>query len=241
MKMKNSDFRDVFVVIVIFVVCGFVSPLEGGSGGGSGCPRTPYNLNDEITENDIVKMKNISSKKRSIELLTFKDSSIIKAEEQLGLVYMKNSDEPIQPIFEFHGLTESGEEVVIDFSEIGSLSVLKIDNNLFSKDRVLLNIVVFPNITPKELLDINPSFSELEDMYKENIRIWVLLEDDQKGELSFVGKRWSRDYRVLGKLRDVKLKSKVYFGYDYTDDIWWAIQSVIDDKEYPHKQYAAHR
>lgn len=241
MKMKNSGFRDIFVVIMIFVIYGFVSPLEGASSGGSGYPVTPYEYEDEITEKDVVKVKNISSMKRNIKYLPFKDANSIRYGQQIGLVYVKNRDDPLQPVFKFHGVTESGEEVVIDFSEIGSFSVIKVDNNLFSKDRVFLNIVVFPNITPKELVDINPSFSELEDKYKKNVRIWVLLEDNKKGELSFVRKRRSGDYEILGKLRDIKLNYEVDLGCEECeneDTLWWAIPSVIEDSKYPHRWYA---
>ncbi len=49
MKMKNFGFKDVFI-IALFVIFGFISPLEGGSGGGSGYSVTPYEYEDEIIE-----------------------------------------------------------------------------------------------------------------------------------------------------------------------------------------------
>lgn len=248
MKVKGFDckFRFIFLVLVLFF--GIILGAEGDIGGGGGVLITPYVPEKEIKEEEVVQVKNMSSRTRLVNTLELKETVIDGPLEYVGLLYVEDQDVEGEPFFQFKGVSESGDEITIDFSEVERFLVLRIKNRWFAKDQAFLEVVRFPDISPKDLLTKRPAYSDLREKYTKRVRLWIPLENNNKNELCLVGKKWPHEdqYQILSKLRDIKEHSEVIFEYGYfrseltgerIPSIWWAVDSVIQDEQYPHKHY----
>ena len=157
-------------------------------------------------------------------------------------------------LFEFRGADESGREALIDFSEVASFKILRIDDR---NDRALFEVQVFPEISVEKLLESKLGYSELKDKHTKVKRLWIKLSDKEKGELYFVtvlakGSRvfswasvyeeiedaWFNDdkYFIESEERVKDMKHNMQVVLDYNEDaIWWAIPSVTEDAAYPYR------
>jgi hypothetical protein len=249
MKAKGLDYKFKVVVFLFLIVFGTDFSAKGDVGGGSGKAATPFVPGKEVKEEEIVFVKNISKRSRTIEELKLKGKRTTQYGEKVGLNYVKDQNVSDEPFFEFRGTTETGDTMNIDFSEVKSFTLLRIDNRWFARDRALLQVVQFPYISPKDLLSIKPkpSYSDLKKNYTKSVRLWVTLEGEAHSELCIIGVKWSDEekYEVLSKLRDIELNSEVILEYGNFEvesigrmpSIWWAIPSVIQDERYPYKLY----
>ena len=249
MKAKNLDYKFKAVVSLFLILFGTVFAAKGDIGGGSGIAITPYVPDKEIKIEEIVYVKNFSKKSRSIEELSQKGTRVTQYGEKVGLIYVKDQNVNDEPFFEFKGTTETGAKINIDFSEVKSFTLLRVDNRFLGKDRALLQIIQFPYISPEDLLSIKPNYSDLKENYTKSVRLWVTLEGEAGSELCIVGVKLfdEEKYEVLSKLRDIELNSRVILEYGIFEvdsigqmpSVWWALPSVIQDRDYPYKQYQA--
>lgn len=251
MKAKNFGYRSTVVILVLFIVLSTILAAKGDIGGGPGDAITPYVPDKGITVQQIVIIKNSSNGARKVADLKLKGTHVTQYGEKVGLMYVVDQNVIGEPSFKFRGVSESGDNGTtdIDFSEVRSFTLLRIDKRLFRRDRALLEIVKFPNILPEDLLSQKPSYSELlEGDYTQRVRLWVILESERNGELCLVGKKlYERDqYQVLARLRDIEPNSEVILGYgdarvegiaNPVPTIWWATHSVIEDERYPYRRY----
>lgn len=251
MKVKNFGYRSTVLVLVLVIVLSTTLAAKGGIGRGPGDPITPYVPNERITVEEIDIIKNESNDARTVADLKLKGTHVTQYGEKVGLMYVVDKNVIGEPSFKFSGVSESGDSGTtdIDFSEVKSFTLLRIDKRLFRRDRALLEIVKFPNILPQDLLSQRPSYSELlEGNYTQRVRFWVILESERNGELCLVGKKlYERDqYQVLVRLRDIEPNSEVILGYgdarvegiaNPVPTIWWATHSVIEDESYPYRRY----
>ncbi len=245
MKLKNLS-KIIGIFFMVPLILGTALQANGDIGGGSGRIITPYVPGKEIKEEEVVEVKKISSRLRRINNLRVENSHISKRGIEVGLMYVKDETADKEPFFKFKGVIEGDDTPVeIDFSEVDRFFLLKVKKPWFSKDKALLEVIQFPDVSPGDILAKKTSYTELRENYTKKVRLWVKLEEE--GELCLVGKVYGQeDYKVLSKLRDIKQNSEVILEYGFfqkepggiqISSIWWAIDSVIKDKKYPYKVY----
>lgn len=246
MNPKNLS-KIIGIFFVLPLVFGTIHRINGDVGGGSGKVVTPYVPGKEIKEMEVVEVKKISSSTRRINGLKLENSHVPIYGAGVGLMYVQDEAVKGEPFFKFEGIIEGDDTPVeIDFSEVDRFSLLKVKKPLFSEDKALLEVIQFPDISPRDIIAKNPSYSLLRKNYTKKVRLWVNLQ--KKGELCLVGKMYDKEgYKVLSKLRDIKQNSDVILEYGFfqkqpggmrISNIWWATDTVIKDKNYPHRLYA---
>ncbi len=157
-------------------------------------------------------------------------------------------------LFEFRGTDEAGKDVSVDFSVVKSFKIVRTENH-----RALFEIVAFPVITPGKLVELKPSYTELRSGYTRVVRMWIVLQDTDRGSLYIAGVV-GREPKVLlerGGYREMcdswfedgayfveseEIMSHIETGREVVleynaNSVWWAIPSVIQDKDYPFRQY----
>ncbi len=156
--------------------------------------------------------------------------------------------------FQFRGVNESGREVSVDFSVVKEFKIVRKEN-----ERALFEIVVFPDITPEKLVELKPSYSELRSRYTRVVRVWIALQEQDKGSLYIAGvvggeskallpgggyremcDSWFEDgaYFIESEERVGHIEANRNVVLEYNgNSVWWAIPSVIQDRDYPFRQY----
>ena len=249
MKTKIFGYKIKIVIVLLIMSISWPLPAIADIGGGSGLPISPYSRYEaEVSESDVIEIKQSASQARKVADLKVQGTHIPRYGKQVGLMYLSNERVLGVPFFEFKGINELGDEIAIDFNIVKSFSLIAVEKRWFRKDRAQIEVIIFPIISPKELLETKPSYTELEEKYTKRVRLWVNLEDEGKGELCVVGKSWENKYEVLSRLRDIEPSAEVFLGYGRIPSgefrfqpIWWAIDSVVEDSRYPYRLYPAAR
>jgi hypothetical protein len=242
-----------------FVVCLAISILAGvrswaDIGGGSGRALTPYRQDRPVVLNDVETVKRQAAKARDVNSIHLKDSHASARGSGIGVMFVTGNQVSGTPMFEFRGLDAGGRKTVVDFSVVDTVSLVQFENNFLSDDRAQLEIKLFPDVTPKDLLSKNPTYTQLRQQHERTVRLWIPASRGGGGELAFVAQndnpfleRSDRNrYEVLAKLRDIEPNMPIEFLWGRFEHngtrlpaIWWAIQSVIKDEKYPHKAFMA--
>lgn len=246
MKAEISVFKSRDICLILVALCFAVLPALGDVGGGSGTVITPYVGQRDPTVKDIKRLKEISKRNRTIHDLKLRNTNRTKYGEKVGLMYVEGERAAGKPLYQFSGITESGDKMSIDLSEVRSFTVIKIKSSFFADDQATLRIVQFPTITPEKLFKSNPTYTELDSKYKKAVTLFVPLQKDKK-ELALVGKFGDEDnHSILSLFRDIEANQEVELGYGNfyyeklkirIESIWWATRSVINDNKYPFKMY----
>lgn len=208
-----------------------------GLANGPGIPITPYKKGTSITPQDIEKVRTQSSSYRVITELRTKGSKVPRFGKRVGFAYVTDNGKVGETAFKLRGIAESGGDVTVPLSDVKSFTILKVEDRWFARDRTLLNVTVFPSISTSELLQSGPTHSQLTESYTRQMRMWVFLEDKNKGQLSMVGKKWGDNYEVLFAIQDLGLNVPVVLDWPVMENapIWWAVESVIKDDKYPYR------
>jgi len=258
--MRAKNFFNKFFIILILSLF----PIEGasgGSGGGGGRIITPYLQDDEITERKINENRDFARKNAMIWKVKIRRSrndffdqidnatdELIPPEEtakteyvvrvrSFSLKYLNKTGERGEPEYKFEGQTEKGEIVSIEFSELERFKIIKIENNLFSKDQAIVEIIQFPTISAKRLLEEKPTYTQLKQKYSKSWKLRIDLENDEGKELYVTG-CFTNDGKciVVKKFRDMDQHTiPMHYPQLPPKYFWWAIPSVADDKSYPHR------
>ncbi len=234
MKINTLGSKSAVIIFVLSTFFNMVMFANDGSANGPGVPISPYPRHkEEISEDEVVRVKNISRRMHFVRELKIKGTHSYGNWQEVGLMFLKNQNARSEPFFQFKGNTESGDKVTIDFSVVESFSILRVDNRLIKKDRALLEIILFPNISPREILALKPTYSKLRKNYRKRLRLWIALEGEEGKELYLVGRDYD-EYELIAKLRDIE---KVDFdpGLPGREVLWWAIHAVVMDERYPHR------
>jgi hypothetical protein len=202
-----------------------------------GEPITPYKKGATITSQDIEKVRAQASSYRVISELRVKGTKVPLFAERVGFAYVTSNDKVGEPDFNLKGSGESGGDLTVPLSDVDSLTLIKVEERWFGSDRALLEVTVFPSCSSSELLQLNPTYSQLRESFSKKVRIWVVLENEKKGQLRMVGRKWQENYEVLLAIRDLELNVPAVFGWPPRPNapIWWAVGSVIKDDKYPHR------
>jgi hypothetical protein len=159
-------------------------------------------------------------------------------------------------LYYLEGYSEGNEKQIIYLSEIEKIMILEVDK---VHNKLLIEVVKFPDISPNELLSIKPTYTKLKGNYTTELKIWVNSVNEKGEELyiaeahhkndprmdNFFGlnKDWfdEKEYFVGNERKLIKFQKddEIKFSYE-NKNIWWAIPSVTNDIEYPHRFYFAH-
>ncbi|MEN3332066.1 MAG: hypothetical protein V7641_1431 [Blastocatellia bacterium] len=214
---------------------------------------SPYSDREEITLEKVKKQREIALTSMVVNYQTDGTKENIS---EVGIAYVKNGRTIGQIKRELNGVTKDGSPIVISFSDIKEVSVIRTES-IGPKIRALLKVWIFPDISPEQLVKERPTYSKLIEMYTAHERLWVEITNVNTGALSFVGKTWDRDKRVWieappRRLQDFNARSRIEFLYSSLspDDreggkwkgngqgLWWAIPSVFRDAAYPYRRRA---
>ena len=236
MKAKNIGSNRTLVVQAILTALVLVSQVQANVGGG-GIPITPYPRGSQVTLQQVTKMRQKANLTRSVEYVSIVGTHVQKSGYEVGLGYVK--DRVVgEPAFKFQGVDEQNHELEVEFADVTSFRLLQVDRKLFGKDEAVLEVTVFPTLTPEQLLAEKPTYSTLLKVHKRIVRLRVML---QKGssELCMLGTSLRKNsYKVVFRIRDLEPGTEVKLdrgNQRSLEGLWWAIQSVTDDPEYPER------
>lgn len=203
--------------------------------GGGGKLQTPYAKPGNVTEEELVKVKALSARCRDATI-PLDRPDFPPRPKHLALVVAKQGKISGKPMYKFEGKDEAGKPASADFSDVKDFKVIR-----FQKKDCLLEITIFPTITPKDLLEKKPSYSELATNYTKSVRLWMQV-DRPGGDLAIAGEDWDGRRQFVARMRDIKPNSTVHLEYGRSkevggtgDAIWFATDSVIQDPRYPHR------
>ena len=236
MKAKSLAYR-VSVPACLFVLVFLVFFQNKGFANGPWDPITPYKDGRVNTPQEIEKARAQSSSHRVISEVRIKESKIPKFGEKVGFAYLSGDRVNGEPHFDLKGTAESGGNITIPLSDVKSFTIFKVKNHWFARDEALLEVTIFPSLSPAELLQLQPSYSQLTESYTKQVRMWVFLENQDKAQLYMVGKKWDDKYEALFAIRDLELNVPVVLDWPrfLNAPIWWAVESVIKDDKYPYR------
>jgi hypothetical protein len=159
-------------------------------------------------------------------------------------------------LYYLEGYSEGNEKQKIYLSEIEKIKILEIDK---AHNKLLIEVEKFPDISPNKLLSIKPTYTKLKENYTTELKIWINSINEKGEELyiaeahhkndsrieNFFGlnKDWfdKKENFVIDERKFIKFQKddEIKFSYE-NKNIWWAIPSVTNDIEYPHRYHFAH-
>ena len=207
--------------------------LGADTGGGSGKPMTPYKQNEKLDESRVQAARLTANTMAALERVQVNGTSAGKTGYKIGFVCGTDRAFTGMPQPRFHGTNAAGALVNVDFADVESFELTSV-----TASDAVLSITQFPALSPKELLKLQPTFTQLQQGYRRVFPLKVSLACDG-GELAVAGTDWDTEttYKVLFRLREVRQKTPVMMrstaprGGQY----WWAIPSVTADTTYPHR------
>jgi len=214
------------VVVVIALVA---TSALGGSGGGSGNPRTPYRgaptLEQVKAQRDETKTywgdafpicSRPSDKSSKVDLCLAKKGKCIGA-----------------PLRSLSGVNEQGQTVSVALADVKSVKFLDFADKGKESMRAKIEVVIFPDISPEELLRTSPGYS---DLRSKTTVIQLALKQPDGSELAF------------GPLPDCEKDAPAEFEHfeiglpiaarAERNLYWWAVPSVAESPGYPFRSVA---
>lgn len=245
MLRRNS--RNVVMAILLPSLQVFALPVLLDGGGRREI--SPYQPNSRITTAKVSAQKRIADGSMT---LTFTGGQCAN----VGLAYFR--DDRIQKGISHSlvGFTADGVKTSIDFSVIERMSIVQIDESPTAK-KALIKVSAFPMITPTELVNTRPTYSELVAKYRRSYEIWVETKNN-RGTLSLTSTRATNSTRndLCAKLESIPAGSEMSLAYSDLKPmhvawtrgglerwwegsgrgLWWAIPSVTADVKYPYRR-----
>jgi hypothetical protein len=220
-----------------------VPQLRADVGGGSGKPISPYPPGSPVTVQQVTKMRQKASATKAVSASII-GTDFTASGYKVGLAYVEDKKVVRDPMFKFNGVDEQNRQQEIDFADVTSFRLLHVDKKLFGKNEAVLELTIFPALTPQQLLAEKPSYSTLLENYKRIVQLKVMLQSGSDGELCMLGTSYKGNvYKVVFRIRDLKPGSEAKL--DPQDQwsgqgLWWAIESVTADPAYPHRIVMKH-
>ena len=202
--------------------------------GGKGYPATPWRKEGPKSVSELEEARTAAATYQSLSIFTPPAVDEKKTEliviDRPGLVPtpFREGD---APVYEFAGATVSGEAIAISFSQIERFTVLSKNHKT-----ITLSVTVWPDISPEELLKIQPTYKQLNTGYRREVTVMLNLEFPDGREPAFTG-HWGDITLPLGNLR-VGATAGFYEGHPHMMHplrFWWAIPSVSGGKDYPYR------
>ena len=226
------------VAIAIFVL--FIQSAKSDVGGGSGTPMSPYlrlscnSLIDDI-DLDLHMVRYVQARTSKFRRVVNFPGYHRPLERFLFEFCYKGKDTPLEVFHSFKGIDKDGDPVDIDFSFVESFTVLGEENNYY-----VVELNLFPYITPETLLTEKPTYVDLDTKYRKTMVVNLPMFGKPNTILSVAGKiRENRKtvYRPLFPFSRIEKNKKIEF--DILDQdyrfLWWATPSVYNDPAYPYR------
>jgi hypothetical protein len=235
--MLKPDSRCFYWVLIVLAL----SATNGLSfDGGGRVEISPYSSKETITVVRVNRQKELA---RTSMTATFELNGSKETFPAVGLEWRKKGRTGPKAYI-LNGETDSG-PLVVDFSEIEELSILRTESSN-SKVRALFRVIAFPNVSVEQLVNERPTYTELKEKYSKTLELWVVIKNTS-GDLCFGGKQKALrrveeltnnvlvKFELAGLSRD-DTKPEIWKGSG--EGIWWAIPSVIRDPAYPYRRPA---
>jgi hypothetical protein len=238
MSKRNSKHLGLAVLVLSLQVLASPLPMDGGGRR----EITPYQPNSQLTLAKVSDQKLIGD---SSMTLTFDGGQCANA----GLAYAKNGKVQGRISHSLTGTTDDQTKASIDFSVVEKMSLVRKAESA-KTTKALFRIIVFPSISPSELVETRPTYSDLLDKYRKTYEVWVEIKNS-RGNLSFTSSADENATRndLCGKVEDILASSEITLAHpDLKPDhdawkgtgkgLWWAIPSVTGDAKYPYRRPA---
>lgn len=231
--MKALSFGDGLLVTVVSMILSTLVPVAiADVGGGKGYPATPWRKEAPKDVSDLEKAKSVAAAYQTLsvpieEVNGETDTKRIYF-DRVALIPLPFGEGDIA-LNEFVGKSGSGKAVAISFSQIESFTVLS-----KSERAITMSVAVWPDISPEELLQKQPTYKQLYDGYRRNVVIKLSLKSVD-GRVQALSGDWIERPFPLGEL-SVGAKCGFYDEHPHSVHplrFWWAIPSVAEDEEYP--------
>jgi hypothetical protein len=229
----------VTVVVIATATCTRVMadiPFPGGV-----VARTPYT---ETAEPNVAQVK--EAREQANECRCIKEARVRGSKEPIYgryIGFLTTKTEPGQmvedrPSFELTLHQKDGKKVSVALSDVATLKVIRTKGRflgLIGREKTLLEVVLFPTITPEALLEKPIRYRDLRDNYTTTVAGWVYVRDKGGKPLCLVAKE-SGVYRVLARVKDLETKREILFDNNRDERcLWWAVHSVVEDSAYPYR------
>lgn len=230
--MRARNFSDALNIVAISVMlCAVVRLAVADVGGGKGYPATPWRIEGPESVLDLEKAKALAATYQTLsvpaKLVDEEREGDLLELQRVGLVPTPFRESDI-PIHELVGKSSSGETVALSFSQIESFTVIS-----KNEKTITMSVTVWPEISPEELLQKQPTYKQLYADYRRNVVVDLSLESADGRPQVFAGK-WGGTL-PLNKLH-VGAKGGFYEEHPHMVHplrFWWAIPSVANDENYP--------
>ena len=212
-----------FSLIAAFAVVS--NDASAGSGGGSGDPETPYRGHAPT-------LAEIEGVRRDANT-GFPDVRGPGRDEPFENLCFARKGKCLGDEFKsFSGQSKVG-LVKVSLADVSKLKLVHVTGRGSRSATAVMEVSIFPDITPAELLRTNPTYSNLP---KRTLTLSVALVREDGAELSFGNRVYADGTRAprfedLAEGRSIKAYSEG-FGF------WWAIPSVISDPNFPYRDVA---
>ncbi len=247
MNVHSSFDRCLSIVMLVVVATAACTRVMADISMGGRIVLTPYAEATEPNLAQVTEMRERASESRCITEARVRGSKVPIHGLYVGFLATKTEPGQIvedKPAFELTLHQKSGKKVSVALSDVKNLKVLRIKGRflgLFGREKALLEVVLFPDITPEALLEKPISYTELKDNYTMTVAGWVYLREKGGKRLCLVAKE-SGVYRVLARVKDLEPKREILFENRYDERcLWWAVHSVARDSAYPYRRMAAKR
>jgi hypothetical protein len=225
-------------LVVVIIALGVFAHAD--IGGGSGKVKTPYSPRNPASLADVTKVKSFASTTRTLNDVVSEGTHVTRGGQNVGLMYVKGTTPAGTPLYKLEGTADGGAKIAVDFNEIDSFVVVGEGRDATS---ITVEVTQFPAITPAELLEKKPSYTDLKNNYTKTVRLHLKTKGPGGKDLCLVAKNPpAKDYGVVAKLSELAANSKVELGYGAfpwgtlsLPAIWWATESVTADKKYPYR------
>jgi hypothetical protein len=202
--------------------------------GGKGYPATPWRKEGPQSVLDLEKAKMMADTYQTLSIFP-QTANGGKKDEALHIERLRLAPTPFREgdtaVYELAGTTGSGGTIAISFSQIEGFTVRSKNNKT-----ITLSVTVWPDITPKELLQKQPTYKQLYMDYRRDVILVLNLESADGREQAFNG-GWGDITLPLAKL-EAGTKAGFYEEHPHMMHplrFWWAIPSVANDKDYPYR------
>ena len=225
MTTNNLDKSTAFWWLVVGSIWFAVFRALGDIGGGSGLTRTPYRDPANVTVEQVTEERKIAAQNRFCSLPL--KSGYVRLLNNICFIYGEEGHPAGAPLYNFPGKDPSGKLQTVELSDVLSFSIVD-----YREDECLVKINVFPSISVTELLRQKPSYSDLKLRYTREVQLWVKTKSAD-GPLLVCEIKHDGSRSVACLFNDIRAQIMIeLYGSEH---IWYAIQSVIADSDYPYQ------
>ncbi len=233
--MRVPSFSNAASAIAVSVLlCAAIGSVMADVGGGKGHPATPWRISGPKNVQDIDKAKEVAAQYQTLSVpgeLFDRNSKELVHLRRVSL-RAQEAREGDKAGYALVGKSGSGRTVSLSFSQIKSFVVTS------RKDgAITVSVTVWPDISPRELLDKQPTYKQLAADYKRTVILQMSLRTPDGRPVVFAEEGEFGRVLPLEKLRK---GTKVDFYGEHPHMVhplrfWWAIPSVANDKDYPYR------